>query len=224
MHGEVLTLSMDQEAMAAFVADSPVKSVTPVEGPFTQETVQRAFTSVLRSTNDSESEFRLRLAQKEDLSTISRLVQGLADYVKEPDSIEITSEEYDRDGFLLNDPLWYCLLVGKVLDDGSVHTCGYAFIFVGYVLGQGRFVYLEDLFLEVAHRGGGGGKLTMKTLAGLCRALQCTRLYWQALDWNTAGLSFYRSIGAKIHDGEKTSRYAGDSLKLFAETGTGSKS
>lgn len=222
MHGEVLTLSMDKDAMAKFVSDSPLKNVVPLEGGFSKDLVDTAFSTCLDKVNNiPDATFLLRLAQKqEDLETIERLVQGLADYVKEPDAVEMTAQDYLKDGFALDNPLWYCLLVDKVNEDGSRYTCGYAFVFVGYVLGEGRFIYLEDLYLEVDHRGDGGGKTTMKALAGLCQALQCSRLYWQALDWNTSGLSFYNKIGAKVHEGEKTSRYAGEALKAFADHGS----
>jgi GNAT superfamily N-acetyltransferase len=221
MHGEVLTLSMDKEAMTNFVSDSPLKDIAPVDGEFSKDFVDEAFSTCLAKVNSSpDSSFRLRLVQKQDLETVERLVQGLADYVKESDEVKMTANDYLKDGFVLDNPLWYCLLVDKVGEDGSRYTCGYAFFFVGYVLGQGRFVYLEDLYLEVDYRGGGGGKTTMKALAGLCRAMQCSHLYWQALDWNTSGLNFYNKIGAKIHEGEKTSRYAGEALKTFAAKGS----
>jgi GNAT superfamily N-acetyltransferase len=88
-------------------------------------------------------------------------------------------------------------------------------------LGEGRFLYLEDLFLEVEYRQRGGGNLVMQTLAQICQSLQCTHLYWQALDWNTSGLQFYDKIGAEILEGVMTSRYCGDAMKAFAEKETG---
>ena len=210
---------MNQNAMKNFVSDSPLIGVSPIGGRnFSNDLVTGAFSQCLDLVNaQQESGFRLRLAQVEDLNTIESMVKGLAEYVNEPDAIEIGSSDYRKDGFDLEDPLWYCLLVDRVHENGSVETCGYAFVFVGYLLGSGRFVYLEDLFLQVEHRGAGGGKKTMKTLAALCLSLECNSLYWQALDWNTTGLKFYESIGATIHHGERTSRYAGEALKRFAQ-------
>lgn len=212
---------MNQDAMIKFVSDSPLSDVGPIGGMFSRELVTGAFSQCLDLINaQKESGFRLRLAQVEDLETIELMVKGLAEYVNEPDAVEIGSSHYRKDGFDLEDPLWYCLLIDRVDEKGSTETCGYAFVFVGYLLGSGRFVYLEDLFLKVEHRGGGGGKTTMKTLAALCLSLECNSLYWQALDWNASGLKFYEGIGATIHEGEKTSRYAGEALKRFAQHGT----
>lgn len=220
-HSEVLTLSMTQDAMVKFISDGPLADIRPTSGRFSHDLVKGAFSQCLDLINaHQESGFRLRLAQEDDLETIELMVKGLAEYVNEPDAIEIGSSDYRKDGFDLEDPLWYCLLIDRVHENGSMETCGYAFVFVGYLLGSGRFVYLEDLFLKVEQRGGGGGKMTMKTLAALCLSLECNRLYWQALDWNASGLKFYESIGATIHHGEKTSRYAGEALRRFAEKGT----
>lgn len=221
MHGDVLTLSMDQTAMTNFLSDSPLSAVEPIDGcAFGKDLVEAAFQQCLDKINSQGSPFRLRLAKIQDLDTMTRLVQGLADYCEESDAVHMKADDYVQDGFDLEDPLWYCLLVDKLDDDkdgAAYHTCGYAFVFVGHIMGQGRFIYLEDLYLEVEHRGGGGGSTVMKTLASLCRAMKCSRLYWQALDWNAGGLAFYEKIGAKIHPGEKTSRYATESLKQFAK-------
>jgi hypothetical protein len=222
IHGEVLTLSMDQETMKTYVGESEAQTANDVVESFSSATKVIDDCLAAVNTANSESNFRLRLAKAGDLETIGRLVQGLADYVKEPDSVELGVDDYRLDGFSDgSDPLFRCILLDHVnKDTGDVHTCGFAFCFFGYVLGSGRFLYLEDLFLEVDFRQNGGGNLLMKTLARICLAMQCQHLYWQALDWNTAGLKFYSKIGAKILEGEKTSRYCGDVMKLFAEQGT----
>lgn len=216
-HGEVLTLSLDEVAMTTFVgndfADDDISIIS-------RQNVSTAIMNSLKLVTSGQSTFRLRLAKECDLTTIERLVQNLADYVKEPDAVEMTAKDYLDDGFKLNDPLWYCVLIDRLNDDGElITTCGYAFVFVGYVLGQGRFLYLEDLYIDSEYRGGGGGKMTMKALATMCLSMQCTHLYWQALDWNIGSLKFYESIGAKIHVGEKTSRYAGETLQVFSNDG-----
>lgn len=220
MHAEVLTLSMDEDAMVAFVGSdsSSVPSDLDVASP--SKTAQDDISTCLDRINQSSvSGFRLRLAKEQDLQTIEELVHGLADYVNEADAVELTAQDYLNDGFSVDDPLWMCVLIDKIRDDGDPHTCGYAFVYFGYELGHGRFIYLEDLYVQSEYRGGGGGKMTMKALAAIGLSRKCHRMYWQALDWNTASLNFYDSIGAKIHKGERTSRYAGESLKKFAKNG-----
>ena len=42
--------------------------------------------------------------------------------------------------------------------------------------------------------------LLLKTVAAIAHADGCARLSWQALDWNTPALDFYRHCGAKRLD------------------------
>jgi GNAT superfamily N-acetyltransferase len=211
---------MEREAMDTYVSSATVggEPVKALDGGFDRTLIKSAVEDCLSSINaNSDSKFRLRLATESDVNTIAKLVQGLAEYEKEPDAVMVTAENYLRDGFSDN-PLFYCLLLDHVNEDGNVHTCGMAVHWFGYTLGEGRFLYLEDLYLEVDYRKGGGGSLTMQSLARIGKALHCNRLYWQALDWNTPALNFYGKIGAKVQDGVLTSRYTWDSLKAFAKS------
>jgi GNAT superfamily N-acetyltransferase len=91
-----------------------------------------------------------------------------------------------------------------------------AFCYLGRKLDSGSFLYLEDLFIEKNYRGNGAGTFIMKSLAALALCLDCSRLVWQALDWNTPALTFYNKLGAKVVDGLLTTRFAGQALKDFA--------
>ena len=186
--------------------------------------------------------FRLRLATADDLEAMGRLVQGLADFEKEPDAVHVTLDHYRVDGFhdtisTENDdddnddgdddarttanPLFYCLLLDTTLDDDddgdtSDYTCGMAFCYLGCTLKAGRFWYLEDLFIEESYRGKGAGTFIMQTLASIGLSLDCARLVWQALDWNTPALTFYSKLGAQVVDGLLTTRFMGEDLKRLA--------
>jgi GNAT superfamily N-acetyltransferase len=234
---DILTLFMDEPAMKKYSLESynsDNQALQVQESPWTPQLVQSALSACLDEINNSDTgskEFRLRLATSNDLATVTRLIQGLADYVNESHEVHSTSEDYLRDGFS-NDPLFFCLLVDRIMvgdnqgngeaenkNSVTYYTCGYAAVYFGYVLGEGRFLYLEDLFLEVEHRKSGGGSLVMKTLARIALTLQCSRLYWQALDWNTSALQFYNSMGATVQEGVVMTRYCGTSLKEFAAHG-----
>ena len=230
MHKEVLTLTMEKEQMLSYVQTIFPESNDSqlLEGPFTKDNVNRTINNVLVEVNQAinkTGKFSLRLATEADIPTITRLIQGLADYVKEPDAVMLKDDDYKRDGFTDTvDPHYYCLLVDCIDEEQNekqIYTCGFAFFFFGYELESGRFIYLEDLFIESDYRQNGGGSLVMATLAKITVALKGSNFYWQALDWNTAGLTFYEKIGAKILKGVKTSRYcadASDSLKKFARS------
>jgi GNAT superfamily N-acetyltransferase len=180
---------------------------------FVEQTVTECLAAGVNESTDTK--FRLRLASGDDVNTIVRLVQGLAVYEKEPDAVNLTAEHYLLDGGS-EEPLFYCLMLDYVDGDKPVYTCGMSFLYFGYILGEGRFLYLEDLFLEEAYRKRGGGSLAMKSLARLSTALGCTQFLWVALDWNTPALNLYKKIGAKVQEGVFTTRYGGEALKSFA--------
>jgi len=154
--------------MTTFVGDDVPHEETKDEVESPTESAREIITNSLEKMNNNKdvvSDFRLRLAKEDDLQTIEDLVQGLADYVNESDAVEMRAQDYRKDGFLIEDPLWYCLLVDRIDADGDSQTCGFAFVYFGYMLGTGRLMYLEDLYVKSEYRGGGGGKLMMKALA-----------------------------------------------------------
>jgi GNAT superfamily N-acetyltransferase len=59
-------------------------------------------------------------------------------------------------------------------------------------------LYLEDLFVIPAARGGGHGKALLKHLAQIAIDRDCGRFEWRVLDWNTPSIEFYKSLGATI--------------------------
>jgi GNAT superfamily N-acetyltransferase len=59
-------------------------------------------------------------------------------------------------------------------------------------------LYLEDLFVEPAHRGAGIGKALLARLAALAAERRCGRLEWRVLDWNEPSIRFYESLGASL--------------------------
>jgi GNAT superfamily N-acetyltransferase len=216
---EWLTLRMDRPAMEKYVDESNITRESRViqAGTFTRDLVEKTVMNCLEGVNNSrKSKFQLRLAGEGDVDTIARLVQGLAVYEKEPEAVNITANHYLRDGSGSEEPLFYCLMLDQAGDNEHIYTCGMALVYFGYTLGEGRFLYLEDLFLEEAYRKQGGGSLAMQTLARLSLALACSQFYWCALDWNTPALNLYNKIGAKVQEGLLTTRYTGEALTSFA--------
>ena len=137
----------------------------------------------------------IRLATEADVGTIRRLIVGLALYEKEPaETVEVTEDELRRDGFGAQ-PVFRCLLAE--VDNVAI---GFALFFYNYSTWQGRCIYLEDLYVEESARGTGTGTLLLKTVAAIAHAEGCKRMSWQALDWNTPALDFYKALGANRLD------------------------
>jgi len=77
-------------------------------------------------------------------------------------------------------------------------------------------LYLEDLFVQPAYRGHGYGKALLIRLAQIAVARDCGRFEWAVLDWNTAAIGFYQSLGAAVLPDWRISRVAGAALTQLA--------
>ena len=58
--------------------------------------------------------------------------------------------------------------------------------------------YMQDVFVDPAHRGKGIGKKLVKALAAKGKAENWTRLYWLAESNNEAAQALYKYIGIKL--------------------------
>ena len=95
---------------------------------------------------------------------------------------------------------------------------GFALFFHNFSTFLGRAgIYLEDLYVEPAHRGQGIGTALFRVLARIAVARGCGRLEWWCLDWNTPSIDFYRSLGAEAMDDWTVYRISGETLGKLAE-------
>jgi GNAT superfamily N-acetyltransferase len=149
----------------------------------------------VHTTKNHEKLATIRLATKDDAGTILKLITDLAIYEKEPVStVEVTEAELVRDGWGPS-PLFRV-----VLAEVGGAAVGFALFFHTYSTWQGKCVYLEDLYVAEAARGAGVGTLLLKTVAAIAHGEGCKRFNWQALDWNTPALDFYKALGAARMD------------------------
>lgn len=58
-------------------------------------------------------------------------------------------------------------------------------------------LYLEDLYVDEAHRAAGAGLALMRYLAAIARERGYARIGWQVLDWNSQAIRFYGKLGAR---------------------------
>ncbi|MBU6498495.1 MAG: GNAT family N-acetyltransferase [Rhodospirillales bacterium] len=77
-------------------------------------------------------------------------------------------------------------------------------------------LYLEDIFVEPAHRGRGIGREIFRLLARRALVEGCARMNWSVLDWNAPSIAFYRSIGAVGMDEWTVQRLEGAALAALA--------
>ncbi len=76
-------------------------------------------------------------------------------------------------------------------------------------------LYLEDLYVQPAHRGSGLGKALLQHLAALAVERGCGRFEWCVLDWNENAIRFYEKMGATVMDDWRLCRVTGPALKAL---------
>jgi len=153
----------------------------------------------------------IRTAIAADVPQILAFVRALAVYEREPDAVSATEEGLLRDGFGPN-PFYSCLIA-----EHGGKPAGFALYFFNYSTWMGRpGLYLEDLFVEVEFRGLGIGKALLQRVAAIAIEMNCPRLQWEVLDWNTQAVDFYRAMGAEFLDEWRNVRITGEALAQLA--------
>jgi GNAT superfamily N-acetyltransferase len=153
----------------------------------------------------------IRYATKEDIPRIHQLIKDLAEYEKAPLEAKATLEQIEESLFSQH-PVAYC----HVAEDNGL-VVGISIWFLNYSTWVGKpGIYLEDLYIDPAHRGKGFGLAFLKELAKICVERDYERLQWWVLDWNEPSIEFYKSLGAEPMEEWTVYRVSGDALKKLA--------
>jgi GNAT superfamily N-acetyltransferase len=151
----------------------------------------------------------VRPATPADVPRILQLVHDLAAYEKQPDAVEATEADFGRVLFPADGHPTAFAHVAEV--DG--HVVGVAVWFLTFSTWTGtNGIWLEDLFVDPAHRGTGLGRELLATLARECVVRGLRRLEWWVLSWNAPSIAFYESLGAVPEDEWTTYRLSGERL------------
>ena len=152
-----------------------------------------------------------RSAERRDVPLILRYIRELARYEKLEEEVVATEEILDEWLFDKEKAeVIFAVVEGKEV--------GFALFFHNFSTFLGRAgIYLEDLYVEPAHRGQGIGTALLRELARIAVARGCGRLEWWCLDWNTPSIEFYRSLGAEAMDDWTVYRISGETLGKLAE-------
>ena len=90
----------------------------------------------------------------------------------------------------------------------------YYFTFASTV-GQ-RGLWVDDVFVDSAHRGKGIGEALMAYLADLAVQNGCARFEWAVLNWNEPAVRFYEQLGATILEDWRICRLEGKEIQRVA--------
>ena len=153
----------------------------------------------------------LRAAAPHDVEAIVGLIRELAQFEKLEHLVEATPETLHPHLFGER-PVVECL-VGEV--DGEV--VAFALFFTNFSTFLAKpGLYLEDLYVQPAHRGTGLGKALLEHLGRLAAERGCGRFEWSVLDWNEDAIRFYEAMGATVMPDWRICRIAGERLRAFA--------
>jgi GNAT superfamily N-acetyltransferase len=164
--------------------------------------------------SDVNSLYQLRPAREPDIPYVLGLMREMAEFEKLTDIFHATEASLRR-SFFGPDPAAHCLVADA--SDAPGRPVAYVMWFHNYSsFLDKRGLYLEDIYVQPAHRGHGLGGLALKHLARLALELDCGRFEWTVLDWNQNAIDFYTRHGATIlHEG-RIARVTGDALKALA--------
>ena len=154
--------------------------------------------------------YSLRPAAPGDVPAIVGLIQELADFEKLSHLVVVTADSLLPQLFGPR-PAAECV-VGEV--QGRV--VAFALFFSNFSTFLGRpGLYLEDLYVQPAHRGKGLGQALLKHLAGLAVQRGCGRFEWSVLDWNENAIRLYEKMGATVMPEWRICRVTGPALENF---------
>ncbi len=139
------------------------------------------------------NEINIRKGTREDLPSAHALVRELALYEKAPEQVITTAEQYARDGFGSERPLFEFFVA-----EHEDNVVGIAFFYFGYSTWKGKNLYLDDLVITESYRRKGIGKLLIDQLVQYGKEQAAQEIRWHVLDWNEPAINLYDKLGASI--------------------------
>ena len=156
--------------------------------------------------------FSIVSATREHVPAIFTMVRELAQYEKLEHLMSGTPEALELELFGAR-PLIEAVVA---LDDTT--PVAFALYFYNYSTFLARKgLYLEDLYVQPAHRRRGIGRALLIHLARIAVERGCGRFEWSVLDWNQAAIRIYEGLGATVMPDWRIVRVTGDALHAMAK-------
>jgi GNAT superfamily N-acetyltransferase len=153
----------------------------------------------------------LRAAELRDVQAIVGLIRELAEFEKLTHLLQVTPEKL-RPQLFGEKPVAEAMVAEL---QGEVVAFALYFTNFSTFLAQPG-LYLEDLYVQPAHRGKGIGESMLTRLAKLAVDRGYGRFEWCVLDWNENAIRFYKRMGATVMPDWRLSRVTGDALAALA--------
>lgn len=146
--------------------------------------------------SESPSPVTIRSAAPADVPALHSLIVELA--VFEKLEHEVLATEASTHAALFGPSPSAEALIAQAADS----IVGFALFYPFYSTFAGRSgLYLEDLYVQPAHRRHGLGRALVNAFIHLARQRHAPKIEWRVLTWNHGAIQFYQSLGATIlHD------------------------
>ncbi|HEX2943732.1 MAG TPA: GNAT family N-acetyltransferase [Rhodopila sp.] len=156
--------------------------------------------------------FTLRNATASDTAAILRLIRALAEYERLSHTVTVTEADLQAALFGAT-PRVHCILA-----EVGEQPVGIAVFYYTFSTFRAHpSIFLEDLFVEPAHRGAGIGLALMRYLAHRAVMEGCLSVEWRVLNWNQPSIAFYQRLGAQQIEEWQTRQLSGDALAALAK-------
>jgi GNAT superfamily N-acetyltransferase len=155
--------------------------------------------------------FDIQPARPADAGAVHAMIRALADF-EQLSHLCVATERDLAEALFGPRPAAEVLVAWR-----GAEAAGFALFFHNYSTFLGRRgLWLEDLWVEPAHRRRGCAQALLRRLAGIARERNCGRFEWSVLDWNTEAIDFYRSLGATVLPDWRIVRVVGPALEALA--------
>lgn len=131
-------------------------------------------------------DFQIREAQPSDYKTLHELTREMADFLG--GNIQLSAEELREE---LEDQSFNAFLIAK--NDDFI---GYAVWSYGFHTYDGKFMYIDDIYLREQYRGQGIGDTVMKRLSQIALDNNCKNIEWLVGNDNEAALKWFDKLGS----------------------------
>jgi GNAT superfamily N-acetyltransferase len=164
----------------------------------------------------SETTFALRSAEPRDVPAIVGLIRELAEFESLTHLLQVTPETLAPHLFGERPVAesWVAELQGG---EAAGQLVAFALCFTNFSTFLAKpGLYLEDLYVQPAHRGAGIGKAMLTHLARTAHERGLGRFEWCVLDWNENAIRFYEKMGASLLPDWRLCRVTGPALARLA--------
>ena len=151
----------------------------------------------------------IRKAIKSDARSILFLIRELAIFEKEPESVILTEDQIERDGFG-DRPLFECFVA-----EVAGQVVGMALFYPRYSTWKGPTFHLEDLIVTESMKSKGIGTQLYIAFLKYANEAGVERIEWAVLDWNLPAINFYQKSGADVLDYWKTVQMDKQSIENY---------